>query len=101
MAGQEGKVRTARIIMGEVWIITSFSTGHSRTRSQQAFSFLLQSLLVHMAGIQSTLPSHFHQRRYWQGDPNAAGREGRDGLELCSLSTSNGASAALIVSEQL
>lgn len=49
-AGQEGK-RTVRIIEGEVWIVTSFSTGHSRTRSQQAFSFLLQLLLLHIAGI--------------------------------------------------
>lgn len=51
MAGQEGKRRTARVIVGEVWIITSFSTGHSRTRSQQAFNFLLQLLILHIAGI--------------------------------------------------
>lgn len=38
------KVRIVRIIGEEVWIITSFSAGHSKTRSQQAFSFLLQLL---------------------------------------------------------
>lgn len=87
--------------MGEIWIIASFSTGHSRTRSQQAFSFLLQLLLLHIAGIESTLPSHFHQRLYCQCDPNAADGEGREGLELGNPSASNGVVAALIVSEQL